>query len=472
MRVFSEDNHCRWLKRGGVTACEKQEAITALAPAFPWTSQAKAARLVLYLICRYSCCPKTSAIVSEEKFKAFSLYNMSATKAETNVDAISIKLRRIKQKPVPTLLTLFVDQDRPASQPGLPAVTRYSLEDCECTCEKALRRFDPDPSKYVVSDGIFALSIICCTRAALERAVDAYKAIYNLGPSTQTTSRRVNLREQICGFANKCEHRKIVERPHHFVPYPIIPRCRMDCDGVPIMEIDSDSDSGEEDEKLDEFVNSSCQALFPYNSTINNALIKKLCQKLPRSPAGPESEMEGHIYILKSVLMPDMVKIGVTTKDPDVRREQWHRCYPTIKLLAYTSRVVYAKLVESLIHTELLAQRYMEECSTCKDKKARPRSHTEWFRVTEELARQAVIRWAKWMGTRPYHTDTRMLSLTWHKRLQRFQERGYRPGVDHIPCKEKTWQDFTDMRRPTGTRDGSGAIKLITHNNGMSPFSD
>jgi hypothetical protein len=167
-----------------------------------------------------------------------------------------------------------------------------------------------------------------------------------------------------------------------------------------------------------------------------------------------------------------MLKIGVTTKHPAVRREQWGRCYPAIQLHAYTSQVPYARLVENVIHIELLAQRYTEDCGTCTGTKTRKRSHTEWFKVAEQLAEQVVLRWAKWMGSRPYHTDTRELSRIWVDRLQKAREKGYRPGVDHILCKENTWQNFTDMRRPKGVRDDSGVIELIRCVKKKSPFSD
>jgi hypothetical protein len=114
----------------------------------------------------------------------------------------------------------------------------------------------------------------------------------------------------------------------------------------------------------------------------------------------------------------------------------------------------------------------MEECNNCKGDKPRAHFHTEWFKVTEQLAEQAIIRWAKWMGSRPYHTETRSLSLTWADRLKKAREKGYRPGVDHILCKEDTWQNFTDMRRPKGARDDSGAVELIRCENEKSPFSE
>jgi T5orf172 domain len=390
------------------------------------------------------------------------------------VDLSADKLWKLKREPAPTFFTLLVDQDRPDTQPELDAVTKHSFADCGCSCEKALRRFNPDPDKYVISDGVFALSIMCSTYAAVGRAVEVFEKICNLEPQSQTNDRQANLKSLIFEFAGHCEHQKIlpkiVERSHHFVPYPIIPRSRLDHDGVPLMELDSGSD--EEDGNPDQPVVSDFQAIFAYNTVINNALVEKLGQKLPRNPKAPSGQMPGYIYILKSPRIPDMLKIGVTTKDPPVRRQQWDRCYPTIQLHAYTSEVPYAKLVESLIHTELLAQRYMEDCRTCRNRKVRARSHTEWFKIAEQLAEQVVIRWAKWMGSRPYHTDTRTLSLTWVGRVKKAREKGYRPGVDYILCKEDTWQNFTDMRRPKGARDDSGAVELIRCTNAKSPFSD
>jgi hypothetical protein len=384
------------------------------------------------------------------------------------------KLEKRRREPVSTFFTLSVNQAGPNRQPELKAVPTHSFVDCKCNCETVLERFKPKPQKHVVSDSLFTLSIMCSTNKAVEGARRVYKRMCKLEPPTQTTSREAALKSLIQEFAQHCEHakilRKMTERPYHFVPYPIIPRSQVDEDGVPL--IGSDSDSNEENERPDGPVVSNFQAVFAFNTIINNALTEKLEQKLPRSSKYPRNQMPGCIYIMKSSRIPDMVKIGVTTKDPAVRREQLDRCYPTIQIHAYTSEVPYARLVENVIHIELLAQRYMEECSTCQGNKTHNRSHTEWFKITEQLAEQVVMRWAKWMGSRPYHTDTRELSLIWANRLQKAREKGYRPGVDHILCNGNTWQNFTDMRRPKGARDDSGAIELTRCVKKESPFSD
>jgi hypothetical protein len=402
-------------------------------------------------------------------------YAMSPKKP---VDPISDKLRKLKKKPVSTYFTLLIDQDKPDSQPKLQFITQHSFADCKCSCEKAKQRFDP--SKYVISDGIFALSIMCSTHAAVTRAVREYEKIRKLESPTQTKSRQAALKPLIVQFASTCEHRKIlrkvVERPHHFVAYPMVPKSRVDQDGFPMTESDTDSDEEDEkadrgDEEADAPVSANSLAINP-RRTINDELIAKLLQKLPRSRRVHTSEMSGYIYILKSPRIRGYLKIGVTTKDPVVRREQWDRCYPTIELHAYTSKVPYASLVEGIIHTELLIQRHMEDCSSCKGKKIRARSHTEWFKVTEQLAEQVVLRWSKWMGSRPYHADTRKLSQTWVDRLKKAREKGYKPGIDHIPSREATWQNFTDMRRPKGGKDDSGAIELIKCKIEKSPFSE
>jgi hypothetical protein len=390
------------------------------------------------------------------------------------IDPVSVELRNLKREPVPTSFTLFVNLDMPESQPELGYVPVQRFANCKCNCESALRRFNSKAEKLVASDGVYSLSVMCHTKAAVKAAVRANEKIHKLRLSTLTTDRQAVLKPLILELAGHCEHAKFpcreVEQPHHFVPYPVIPRCQVDENGVALM--DSDSGSDEEDGQPGEPVVSNCQAIFAYTTIINNALIEKLSQKLPRDAKQPTSQRPGYIYILKSSHIPDMLKIGVTTKKPPVRQEQWDRCYRTIQLHAYTSPVPYARLVETLIHTELLAQRYMVECTTCKGRKTRARSHTEWFKVTEQLAEQVVIRWAKWMGSRPYHADTRKLSLTWFERLKKAAERSYRPGVDYILCQDATWQNFTDMRRPTGARDDSGAVELIRCENAKSPFSD
>jgi hypothetical protein len=99
---------------------------------------------------------------------------------------------------------------------------------------------------------------------------------FQAGTADSDHGQTKTLKLLICQFAEYCQHqkilRKVVERPHHFVTYPIIPGCRADHEGVPIMESDLDLD--EEDEKPDEPLDSNCHAIFAYNTIINNALIK------------------------------------------------------------------------------------------------------------------------------------------------------------------------------------------------------
>lgn len=261
----------------------------------------------------------------------------------------SVDLEKLRG-PGPKFFTLSVNQAGPDRQPELKAVPVHSVIDCECNCETALQCFKSKPKKHAVSDSLFTLSIMCSTNKAVEGARRVYKRMCKLEPPTQTTSREAALKSLIQEFAQNCEHvkilRKMNERPYHFVPYPIIPRSQVDDDGVPL--IGSDSDSNEENERPDGPVVSNFQAVFAFNTIINNALTGKLEQKLPRSPKYPGNQMPGYIYIMKSLRIPEMVKIGVTTKDPAVRREQLDRCYPTIQIHAYTSKVPYARLVETL----------------------------------------------------------------------------------------------------------------------------
>ena len=384
------------------------------------------------------------------------------------------KLRRkLEKEPAPTTLTLFVDQDRLNSLPGRHAVTKHSLADRECSCEKALLRFKA--SNYSPSDGTFTLSVKCSTKAAMMRAFYVYNEIRRLGqPTQQNVKEPKTLRGLICEFAALCEHRKAMFRKPEprptFNPYPVIPRCRMDNEGVPILGSDLDSDG--ENDKPHQHIVPNGHALFAYNTVINDAFIEKLLQKLPRNRKDSTSENPGYIYILKSPQIPDYLKIGVTADDPAVRRKQWDRCYPEIQLHAHTSEIPNAKLVETLIHIELLAQRHTGHCSKCKGNKTHGRSRTERFRITEQLADQIIAPWARWMCSRPYQADTRTLSQTWVNRLEKVRGKGYRPGVDDLLFAGDTWSAFTDMRRTRGVLDESGAFKLTRCKDGKSPFSD
>jgi hypothetical protein len=113
--------------------------------------------------------PETSALISEPpSLKTCSHSSISPKKP---VDPVAVKLWKLKREAAPTFFTLFVDQDLPNSKPELDAVTKHSFADCNCSCETALRRFNSDPNKSAVSDGVFALSIMCSTSAAVRRAV-------------------------------------------------------------------------------------------------------------------------------------------------------------------------------------------------------------------------------------------------------------------------------------------------------------
>jgi hypothetical protein len=149
-----------------------------------------------------------------------------AMRPKKPVDPVSDKLRKLKKNPVSTYFTLLIDHDRPDSQPKLQFVTQDRFADCKCSCEKAKQRFEP--SKHVISDVIFALSIMCSTHAVVTRVVREYEKIRKLKSPTQTKSRQVALKPLIIHFARTCEHRKIlrkvVERPHHFVAYSMVLR--------------------------------------------------------------------------------------------------------------------------------------------------------------------------------------------------------------------------------------------------------
>ncbi len=111
-----------------------------------------------------------------------------------SIDPLLTRLSKLRIEPVPTSFRLSVDQDRPESQALLQIATESGFVDCKCSCEKARRRFDP--SNYVISDGVFALSFICSTQAAVERVV--YQEFCKLKLRDQTTSRQAILKGHLC----------------------------------------------------------------------------------------------------------------------------------------------------------------------------------------------------------------------------------------------------------------------------------
>jgi hypothetical protein len=117
-----------------------------------------------------------------------------------------------------------------------------------------------------------------------------------------------------------------------------------------------------------------------------------------------EIEKSGMIYIFWYQGNFGHLKIGLTN-DLDERLRAWEKCGKPLDVhfpLAEDDKlpVQHIYRVERLIHTELKEHRLKEECLACN------KTHTEWFRVSNEAAVNAVRKWMGWMRKHPYACKT------------------------------------------------------------------
>ena len=138
----------------------------------------------------------------------------------------------------------------------------------------------------------------------------------------------------------------------------------------------------------------------PYPNKSRRSLLDVL-----NTPLGKKEREPGYVYIFTRRSAEDThslyVKIGFTKHVGD-RFEGWKtKCHYKPHLEYHTTRIPNAMRVELLIHTELIASRYIEQqCSGCDGK------HDEWFKTDLDSARPVVERWAQWMQQcSPYTQD-------------------------------------------------------------------
>ncbi|KAJ0421667.1 T5orf172 domain-containing protein [Aspergillus carlsbadensis] len=117
-----------------------------------------------------------------------------------------------------------------------------------------------------------------------------------------------------------------------------------------------------------------------------------------------EIEKSGMIYIFWYQGNFGHLKIGLTNNLDD-RLRAWEKCgkpldvhFPLTENDKLPVQHIYR--VERLIHTELKEHRLKEECLVCN------KTHTEWFRVSNEAAVSAVRKWMGWMRKHPYACKT------------------------------------------------------------------
>ena len=89
----------------------------------------------------------------------------------------------------------------------------------------------------------------------------------------------------------------------------------------------------------------------------------------------------------------DYIKIGKTKNDVwDYLRREAKKCHAEFTILYVSPWIKHPRRVESMVHKELMAQKYELRDCRCN------RTHHEWFKVDLATARRAIDRWSEWIA--------------------------------------------------------------------------
>ncbi|CAG9938555.1 unnamed protein product [Clonostachys rosea f. rosea IK726] len=92
------------------------------------------------------------------------------------------------------------------------------------------------------------------------------------------------------------------------------------------------------------------------------------------------------------------VKIGFTTREGEIRIEEWKKsCNRDPEVLYLATKVVpHAHRVEKLVHAELTEHRVRIYCGRCG------KQHIEWFEAPEAIVITSLKKWSLWIAGKPY----------------------------------------------------------------------
>jgi hypothetical protein len=124
------------------------------------------------------------------------------------------------------------------------------------------------------------------------------------------------------------------------------------------------------------------------------------------------SDTTGVLYIYRHPEQPDWgFKIGVTKRANYQARLNEHRRKCGFEpRIVHTSQVIrWCARAEKLVHLDLADRCRQQECE-----KNPGSMHTEWFQVSEKLARETVDRWARLMNEQSPYSWTRRLGPLWN----------------------------------------------------------
>lgn len=151
-------------------------------------------------------------------------------------------------------------------------------------------------------------------------------------------------------------------------------------------------------------------------------IVTKLCRQMKRNVAtAARGTNDGWIYIFSSPNFPGHLKIGRTTNEIRVRKQQIKSQCKDYELDMVVEEECFKKTswhvrLEKLIHEDLSDERRQFPCS-CKKPNSEHNSdggntkqtkHGEWFAIDETRAKDVVKKWKDWMRQEPYSKDGRL----------------------------------------------------------------
>ncbi|KAK3196392.1 hypothetical protein K4F52_000274 [Lecanicillium sp. MT-2017a] len=130
---------------------------------------------------------------------------------------------------------------------------------------------------------------------------------------------------------------------------------------------------------------------------------------LETPPKSKHSEVDsGYLYAYQVEGNKGCVKIGFTTRRPDLRHGEWERdCNRKISRVHTGKCVPNAYRVERLVHADLGKIRLRIHCKGCGIQ------HREWFETSMEEAIKAITKWSTWMMSRPYEEVRSKTGAEW-----------------------------------------------------------
>lgn len=106
-----------------------------------------------------------------------------------------------------------------------------------------------------------------------------------------------------------------------------------------------------------------------------------------------KNSSEGYVYIVSKDSQNNCFKIGFSACEPFRRFTRHRKCYKSATLIMQTRKINFARRVEQLAHWELDDYRQREYCAECDC------VHREWFNISEDMARKAIVKWGLWTIT-------------------------------------------------------------------------